>query len=207
MEAQTKTCTTCNIAVPLGDFWPDKRFKNGLARVCGRCRQSALGALKQANLPQRQKSALSWYHANAAQVCEAQRRVYAANVELERARSRTFRQKHPDKRARSVKAWQQSNAETCRLYARRSTAARRALKLRATPAWSNDFLVREAYALAALRTKAFGFAWHVDHAVPLKSKLVCGLHAHTNLQVIPGKENIGKGNRFWPDMPEMQQAA
>lgn len=83
-------------------------------------------------------------------------------------------------------------------------AARRARKFSSTPAWANEFFVEEAYALAKLRTKVFGFAWHVDHIVPLNSKKVCGLHTHSNLQVIPGAENISKGNRNWPDMPATQ---
>lgn len=38
--------------------------------------------------------------------------------------------------------------------------------------------------------------WHLDHIVPLKSKLVCGLHVPENLRIIPGAENIKKKNRF-----------
>ena len=62
-------------------------------------------------------------------------------------------------------------------------------------------MIEEFYHLAQLRTKATGIVWHVDHIVPLQSPIVCGLHAETNLQVIPGVMNVGKGNRFWPDMP------
>lgn len=34
-----------------------------------------------------------------------------------------------------------------------------------------------------------------------KSAVVCGLHTHTNIRVIPQAANRAKSNRHWPDMP------
>ena len=82
---------------------------------------------------------------------------------------------------------------------------RRAYKLQATPAWANDFFIKEAYHLASLRTKLLGFRWHVDHIIPLKSHIVCGLHWERNLQVIPFLDNLSKGNRHWTDMPSIEE--
>jgi hypothetical protein len=48
-----------------------------------------------------------------------------------------------------------------------------------------------------------GVKWHVDHIVPRNSPLVCGLHVHTNLQVIPADENMYKRNLRWPDKPQL----
>ncbi len=41
----------------------------------------------------------------------------------------------------------------------------------------------------------------VDHIVPIKSELVCGLHCIDNFQLLTRSENASKGNRYWPDMP------
>jgi hypothetical protein len=67
--------------------------------------------------------------------------------------------------------------------------------------WANHFVIEEAHRLARLRTSVMGFKWSIDHIVPLKSALVCGLHTHTNIQVVPFSENARKRNRLWPDMP------
>jgi len=79
--------------------------------------------------------------------------------------------------------------------------SRRAVSSMATPKWANEFFITEAYHLARLRTKlkTGGVSkWHVDHIVPLKSKLVCGLHVHNNLRVIPAIENLKKRNSHIP---------
>lgn len=51
-----------------------------------------------------------------------------------------------------------------------------------------------------------GVKHHVDHIVPIKSPIVCGLHCEANLQILPEAENIRKGNRHWPDMPSANGA-
>jgi hypothetical protein len=68
-------------------------------------------------------------------------------------------------------------------------AARKALKLNATPSWADLEKIKEIY-----RTCPEGY--HVDHIVPLKGTLVCGLHVEYNLQHLPALENMQKHNKF-----------
>lgn len=80
-------------------------------------------------------------------------------------------------------------------------AKRRCAELKRTPAWLTEtdrWMIEQAYELSALRTKLFGFAWHVDHIIPLQGKYVSGLHVPTNLQVIPATENLRKANKHLP---------
>jgi len=79
------------------------------------------------------------------------------------------------------------------------TAKRRAIHKNAKSKWGNSFFIEEAYKLTLIREKLTGIKWHVDHIVPLINDKVCGLHNEFNLQVIPAKENLIKGNRTWPN--------
>lgn len=39
------------------------------------------------------------------------------------------------------------------------------------------------------------------HVVPLRHRLVCGLHCEANLRAVPASCNRAKSNRYWPGMP------
>jgi hypothetical protein len=41
-----------------------------------------------------------------------------------------------------------------------------------------------------------GVKFEVDHIVPIKGELVCGLHTHDNMQILTKAENVRKLNRF-----------
>jgi hypothetical protein len=95
---------------------------------------------------------------------------------------------------------------------------REAAQIRATPPWADPKKIAEIYAEAARITAETGIPHHVDHIVPLQGpvatygpfrgvRIVFGLHWEGNLRVIPARENVVKGNRSWPDMPEEDRAS
>jgi len=64
------------------------------------------------------------------------------------------------------------------------------------PKWLSESQVLEIVKIYESR----GEGQHVDHIVPLNSKSVCGLHVPWNLQVLEARDNLSKGDRWWPDM-------
>lgn len=101
-----------------------------------------------------------------------------------------------EKRKEYLKAYKLKNKENLKIYRLNNRnllnaheAKRRATKLKATPKFANLQKIKEIYLNCP---KGF----HVDHIIPLKNKLVCGLHVEWNLQYLPAKENLSKSNRI-----------
>ena len=106
-----------------------------------------------------------------------------------------YRQKYPELKRAEVKRWRLKNPEK-RLAQK---AKHRASKLNRTPAWLRpvDFRhIQEIYAIAKRLTKETGTLYHVDHIIPLRGKIVSGLHVPANLRVIKATDNIKKHNFF-----------
>jgi hypothetical protein len=105
---------------------------------------------------------------------------YAKNAEKTKANARAWEKKNPTKVLAKTRLMQAKKRQRC-------------------PHWltSDDrWMLRQAYELAALRTKMLGVPFEVDHIVPLQGKNVSGLHVPENIQVIPAVANRAKSNRF-----------
>ena len=110
-----------------------------------------------------------------------------------------WKKDNPEKVKKSRSEWKKRNKDKVNYY----TAKRRAVKLNATPSWITDKdleWIAFMYSVCREVSEERGEQYHVDHIIPLNSKLVCGLHTPYNLQIITAKKNAQKHNSFCTSM-------
>lgn len=87
-----------------------------------------------------------------------------------------------------------------------ASARRSAAKRMATPSWVDTNALIAVYEACARIQELTGIQHHVDHIVPLKHDLVCGLHVPWNLQILTFVENVEKSNRLVDDVMNVPAA-
>lgn len=160
-------------------------------KICSKCKE--LKPVTEFNKAKRYKDGLR-YDCKDCQK-EYRKKFYDKNRELE---------------LENNQAWKEENRQHCRDYAnnyKRKHRARysqkenerHALKLSTNllkgDEW-NDFYMDEIFELSRTRKEETGISWEIDHTIPLKGKLVTGLHVWYNLRCIPASANRSKGNRI-----------
>lgn len=68
------------------------------------------------------------------------------------------------------------------------------------PPWANREDLKKIDAEARRLTKETGVQHEVDHIIPIRHPLVCGLTVPENLQILPQRKNGQKGNYWHPDI-------
>jgi len=171
--------------------------------TCIECRRLTEIIRYQKNPQKTKERTAKKYQANAETIRAKRKTSYVLNCATEKAiakiRSAEWRLKNPNHIGTKEAKARYKIENPGKVLA--DTVKRRSQKMQRTPAWltKDDFwMIEQAYELAVLRTRLFGFAWHVDHVIPLQGKLVSGLHVPNNLQVIPWRDNVSKANKYLP---------
>ena len=171
--------------------------------TCIECRRLTEVIRYQKNPQKTKERTAKKYQANAEKIKTKRKASYILNCDTEKAiakiRSAEWRLKNPNHMGTKEAKARYKIENPGKVLA--DTVKRRSNKMQRTPAWltKDDFwMIEQAYELAVLRTRLFGFAWHVDHIIPLQGKLVSGLHVPSNLQVIPWRDNVAKANKYLP---------
>jgi len=121
--------------------------------------------------------------------CERQRLRAEYAVPVERDRRLLACKKWSENNVSYLRAylfdWQQNNRGKVAAY----SARYRAKLLERTPLWADLESIQAFY-------DACPPGHHVDHIVPLQGRIVSGLHVLSNLQYLPARDNLSKGNRY-----------
>lgn len=203
-----KLCKTCGEIKNPTEFHSNKKNRDGLSYTCKPCATKRACEWQKKNPERRRAISAKHYENNVDKLKE----LRTADKESAVKRADKWRRDNPDRHLASVKRRRQSNRERFRKYGsdwqksnpgkvNANTVKYRSRKRNAVPKWASLDKIREFYINAKLISEFEGSPYEVDHIVPLKSELVCGLHCESNLQILPKLENIIKSNNFWPDMP------
>ena len=191
----TKICKCCNEDKSFDNFARNSRYKWGFKSYCKDC--------------ENKKS----------------RETYSKTIGYQRERSKTYRLNNAEKERRRSKAYSENNKERIssrkkkyrelnwylvrdreKKYYQSNThkwvhynKIRDSLKKERLPKWTStsDIKVIECYySLANRLSSCLSIPHHVDHIIPLQGTVVSGLHTPLNLEVIPAKLNLQKGNKW-----------
>lgn len=190
-KESTKTCNTCGQGFPRSEFFKDSSKPDGLRKSCKTCTNKSHRSYVDKNREFVASYKAAWWLPRAEKLREAARANYKKNAEHAKFVVSQWAKANREKVRAIKRKWKRLNPE----YERLDAAARRLVAGRATPVWADLGAILRVYDEA----KSNGLT--VDHIVPLRSSLVCGLHCPDNLRAIPLSENASKGNRHWPDMP------
>ena len=190
-----KQCKICKETLDTSLFHKHVGNSDGLMGKCKAC-HSVMTKRNYLNAREDRLVKMAEYRLNNKEsILSGKKRYYKENTDKCKEMNRAWSAKNRDKVNSNFKKWYQNNKHKALAQTRIAQARRR----NAMPKWltkDDKWLIEQAYELSALRTKVFGFKWHVDHIIPLSNKLVCGLHVIDNLQVIPYTENLSKNNKF-----------
>lgn len=219
--AAIKRCSKCSVEKPLEAFnkksvWCKPCVSAYDKEIYRRKRETILAqkvAYRAANKEKVAQANKEWRESNLERVAEYQRNYRQENAGELAAKKRAYYEANQaqileGKRLYHMQAKEQIMAKKKEYYARPDKQAlfavtrekRRARMGQAMPMWADKHQMAHVYAEAKRISRESGVLHHVDHIVPLFGKNVCGLHAHTNLQILPAVENCRKSNRLLEDI-------
>jgi len=216
----TKICGSCLVEKPVNDFRKRSDTPTGLGSDCKDCLKlkrhnhyvdnkehtlQRTAEYRKNNLDKYRGYSAKYREENYDRYLERCRELRDLNRDYLNAQSRE-RNKIPKVKARlkiahqkymsnpekakrkkeTSRVWSAINKDKICYYA----SQRRFMKKQATPIWADEGIILDFY------KEAQHHGMEVDHIIPLKHPLVCGLHVEWNLQLLTRSDNAKKHNYF-----------
>lgn len=137
----------------------------------------------------------NYYHKNKEIIRKKDAKRYKENASRNCKRQRDLYQKDRENRLAYRRKYVKENRGKITALAR----LRELTKIQATPKWLTDNHKEEMskiYENSLDLTKNTGIEHNVDHIIPLRNDIVCGLHVPWNLQILTKEENSKKSNKL-----------
>jgi len=190
-----RLCVTCKAQKPLSEFYKRKDSPDGYRNDCKECRKTFSLKNHYENQEQRKARFRAAYEKRKSENPNLSAEIYARYRESSLEKSKQYYQDNIEERRAKQRHWSKTNRGIANALGRKYKLK----KAKATPLWLTPeqlYNMQCTYNVAAQLSKTSSQKWHVDHIVPIRGKDVCGLHVPWNLQVLPAKMNMQKGNRI-----------
>lgn len=168
----SKLCHMCSRVKHLQDFHKNSARRDGVSVYCASCMRS---------------------------FCKSRaydKNRWSENRDVEYARNKKYREENKER----IDVYQRAKAAKFRAENPGVVRARNALRKKhiavATPPWANLAAIESVYVESRRLERIDGIKRHVDHVIPLRGRLVSGLHVAENLRIVTAKENLRKKNCF-----------
>ena len=173
-----KVCTKCSLEKDISQFHKDVRYSDGRTRAaCKACRSLERKSRYSKNKSHERSLAKKYWSENKERMQAWLREHYQNNKIRYKEYSKRFLSNNPGMGAFI-------------------SSVRRSRKNQATPSWANLGAIKDIYKQREQISLETNIIHHVDHIIPLKGELVCGLHVEYNLRIIPAVENLSKSNKL-----------
>ena len=132
------------------------------------------------NIEKERERKRKWNEENREKIREQGRINYKKKSSQYKKRNSEYRKRNPDK----VRFWNANRKKSIK---------------QATPKWLTKEHKKQIlgfYTKAQKLEEQTGIKHHVDHIMPIKNQILCGLHVPWNLQVITKEENLKKHNKI-----------
>ena len=211
MQQNLKTCKACGQEKELGLFRRAHNSRDGVIATCRVCQDLDTFNRREARRAMGDQIRHRW----ACRIClvikspeefppfkrSRSGKLAECRACKNRIASASHRRRYlvdPERFRAANRKWMSENRELMNTYG----ANRRAAKLQRMPLWlsrEDRKIIKFIYEMARTLTEVTGIPHHVDHELPLRGKLVSGLHVPSNLQILTASENIRKKNKWSPE--------